>query len=160
MKFEIRDATPADNAIITDFNSRLAEETEGRALDSDTIGKGVAALLADESKGRYWVGESGDRIVGQLMVTYEWSYWRNGTLWWIQSVYVHPEFRRKGVFSALYRHLESVALAEPEVCGLRLYVEHNNKRAQKTYETLGMVKPNYLVMESMLGDNHQGENKC
>lgn len=160
MKFEIRDATPADNAIITDFNCRMADETEGRALDPDIIGEGVATLLADKSKGRYWIAESAGKIVGQLMVTYEWSDWRNGTLWWIQSVYVHPIFRRKGVFSALFHHVESLARAEPDVCGLRLYVENSNTRAQQTYEALGMVKPNYLVMESMLGDDHQGESKC
>lgn len=160
MKFEIRDATPADNAVIADFNSRMAEETEGRALDPDTIGKGVATLLADKSKGRYWIAESDGKIVGQLMVTYEWSDWRNGSLWWIQSVYVHPEFRREGVFSALFHHVESQARTEPDVCGLRLYVENGNTRAQQTYAALGMVKPNYLVMESMLGDDHQGESKC
>jgi len=159
MIFAIRDATLADGATIADYNSRMAEETEGHVLDQDTIGKGVAALLADVKKGRYWVAESGGRIIGQLMVTYEWSDWRNGVLWWIQSVYVHPEFRRERVFSALYRHVESLALAEPGVSGLRLYVEQDNKRAQRTYEALGMVKTSYIVMESMLGDR-KGEIKC
>lgn len=152
MEIRIRNAVPADGATIAEYNSRMAEETDGRALDQDIIGPGVAALLADASKGRYWIAESGGQVVGQLMVTYEWSDWRNGTLWWIQSVYVHPDFRRKGVFSALYRHVESLAVAEPEVFGLRLYVEHNNERAQRTYEALGMVKPSYIVMESILGE--------
>ncbi len=151
-ELRIREASPADGAVLADYNSRMAEETEGRALDQGKIAPGVAALLADRNKGRYWVAECGGEIVGQLMVTYEWSDWRNGTLWWVQSVYVHPAFRRKGVFSALYRHVESLASAEPDVCGLRLYVEQNNTRAQRTYEKLGMVKPKYLVMESILGE--------
>jgi len=160
MKIRIRDAVPADGPTIAAYNSKMAEETEGRALDPDIIGPGVAALLADASKGRYWVAEIDGNIVGQLMVTYEWSDWRNGTLWWIQSVYVQPDFRREGVFRALYSHVESLAVAEPDVRGLRLYVEHNNKRAQQTYQALGMVNPSYLVMESMLGKCQQGDNAC
>ena len=148
MGISIRNAAMTDAAIIASNNSLMAEETEGRTLDPDIIGPGVAALLADPGKGRYWVAEAAGQIVGQLMVTYEWSDWRNGTLWWIQSVYIAPDFRRQGVFSALYHHVESLAAAEPEVCGLRLYVEDNNHRAQRTYEALGMVKPGYVVMES------------
>jgi len=87
--------------------------------------------------------------VGQLMVTYEWSDWRNGVLWWIQSVYVDKDYRRQGVFSSLYRHVESLAIAESRVCGIRLYVEKENRRAQQTYAMLGMTRPNYVVMESM-----------
>lgn len=153
-KIRIRDASPADGAIVADYNSRMAEETEGRTLDPNLIGPGVAALLADANKGRYWVAECGGELVGQLMVTYEWSDWRNGNLWWIQSVYVHPDFRRNGVFSALYRHVESLAQAEPGVCGLRLYVDKNNKQAQQTYNELGMMEPGYVVMESMLGERN------
>lgn len=94
------------------------------------------------------------------MVTYEWSDWRNGVLWWIQSVYVHPDFRRKGVFSALYRNVQSLALSTDDVRGLRLYVEHNNKNAQQTYQTLGMINPGYIVMESIPGNDteHDGDN--
>ncbi len=149
MGISIRNAAMTDAAIIAGNNSFMAEETEGRTLDPDIIGPGVEALLADPGKGRYWVAESAGKIVGQLMVTYEWSDWRNGRLWWIQSVYIAPDFRRQGVFSALYHHVESLAETEPDVCGLRLYVEDNNHRAQQTYEALGMVKPSYVVMESM-----------
>ena len=149
MGISIRNAAMTDAAIIASNNSFMAEETEGRTLDPDIIGPGVGALLADPGKGRYWVAESVGQIVGQLMVTYEWSDWRNGRLWWIQSVYIAPDFRRQGVFSALYHHVESLAAAEPEVCGLRLYVEDNNHLAQQTYEALGMVKSSYVVMESM-----------
>ncbi|MGI9236951.1 MAG: GNAT family N-acetyltransferase [Woeseiaceae bacterium] len=154
MDFGIRDATPADAATIADNNSRMAEETEGRSLEPDVIGPGVVEVLSDETKGRYWVAEFEGDIVGQLMVTYEWSDWRNANIWWIQSVYVPPDYRRKGVFSALYRYVESLAGAEPGVCGLRLYVENNNIRAQETYSALGMVKPSYLVMESMLSNGN------
>ena len=124
-------------------------ETESRALAPDIVGPGVAALLEDPQMGRYWVAEADSRIVGQLMVTYEWSDWRNGMLWWIQSVYVDKAYRRRGVFSSLYRHVESMTSAEPRVCGIRLYVEKENRRAQQTYAALGMTKPNYVVMESM-----------
>lgn len=150
MKYEIRDALPGDCESIAHFNSRMAEETEGRALNPDIIGPGVARLLKNAGRGRYWVAEADGQIVGQIMVTYEWSDWRNGALWWIQSVYVHPEHRRCGVFTALYRHVEAIARSN-DARGLRLYVEDTNQRAQKTYAALGMVNPNYRVMESIFG---------
>ena len=152
-EFSLREGIPGDAEIIAAYNSAMAEETEGKSLDPDVIGPGVQSLLEDSSKGRYWVAEAGGRVVGQLMVTYEWSDWRNGTIWWIQSVYVHPDWRRKGVFSALYRHVESLANDTPQVIGLRLYVEENNRRAQQTYVSLGMVKPNYIVMEALSKKN-------
>ena len=102
MTIRIRDATPADAAVIVDFNNRLAEETEGKSLDPELIGPGVASVLADSSKGRYWVAEIDGEAAGQVLVTYEWSDWRNGMLWWIPSVYVPEQYRRRGVFSALY----------------------------------------------------------
>ena len=148
--FEIREARAADGDTLARFNALMAEETEGKTLDPGLIGPGVQALLEDDARGRYWVAESGGEIVGQLMVTYEWSDWRNGNIWWIQSVYVPADWRRRGVFTALYRHVESMAAAAPGVIGLRLYVEEHNTRAQQTYEALGMTKPSYLVMESML----------
>jgi len=157
MEFIVRDARPSDAATLAAYNSAMAEETEDRSLDPDIIGPGVANLLDDAGRGRYWVAQSGGRIVGQLMVTYEWSDWRNGSLWWIQSVYVHPDWRRKGVFSALYRHVESLARAEPDVVGLRLYVEEKNTRAQRTYEALGMVNPGYRVMETLFSGSQPGE---
>ena len=153
MTFQIRDAQLADRASIAENNSLMAEETEGRPLSPDIIGPGVERLLKDPQKGRYWVAVDVDKVIGQIMVTYEWSDWRNGMLWWIQSVYVLPEFRRQGVFSALYRHVEKLALQAGDVRGLRLYVEHNNLQAQKTYAALGMVNPNYLVMEAIFGDS-------
>ncbi len=149
MSVTLREATPEDADTIAGFNSAMALETEGKALEAELIGAGVDALLGDRRKGRYWVAESDGRVVGQIMVTYEWSDWRNATIWWIQSVYVHPEHRRQGVFTALYQHVENIARGETGVCGLRLYVEKANGRAQATYVALGMSKDNYLVMESM-----------
>jgi GNAT superfamily N-acetyltransferase len=150
MDCRVRDAQRGDAATIADYNTAMARETEGKALDPACVGPGVLALFDDPSRGRYWVAVVDGKIVGQLMVTYEWSDWRNGMIWWIQSVYVHPEWRRKGIFSALYRHVESLASAAPGVIGLRLYVEDNNARAQQTYAALGMVRPGYLVMETPL----------
>ena len=158
MQITVRAALPEDAGIIAGYNSDMAVETEGKTLDPDLIGPGVAAILADPAKGRYWVAEIDGRVVGQLMVTYEWSDWRNGNIWWIQSVYVHPGSRRRGVFRDLYRHVESLAAATPGVIGLRLYVETGNARAQQTYEALGMVKPNYLVMEAMLRNSYADSN--
>jgi ribosomal protein S18 acetylase RimI-like enzyme len=150
---EIRDATPDDADIIANCNSNLAFETEGEGLAPGIVGPGVAAVLADASKGRYWVAEADGRVVGQIMVTYEWSDWRNGMIWWIQSVYVDSEYRRGGVFSALYRHVESLARNDPDVSGVRLYVNSRNERAQRTYESLGMDMTDYRVMEAMFNED-------
>ena len=150
MTVEIRDATPADQSLIVDFNSRLADETEGKALDRALIEPGVTAILADAGKGRYWIAMIDGEPAGQIMVTYEWSDWRNGMLWWIQSVYIPAKFRRQGVFSALYARVESLVRADPAACGIRLYVEKGNSRAQDTYRNLNFTEPGYLVMETML----------
>ena len=149
MTYHVRDGSPSDAAIIADFNSRLAAETEDGPLDVGIIGPGVSAALADRDKCRYWVAETDGRIVGQIMVTYEWSDWRNGMLWWIQSVYVHPDFRRAGVFSKLYQHVQSLARADAQVVGLRLYVEKDNERAKAIYNRLGMTMTNYQVMQTL-----------
>lgn len=150
MDIRIRQATRADQPIIAGFNSSLAEETEGKVLNPALIGSGVTAILADSTKGRYWLAFIGGEVAGQIMVTYEWSDWRNGMLWWIQSVYVPTEFRRKGVFSAMYQHVESMVKDDQDACGIRLYVEKSNLRAQDTYRNHGMTEPGYLVMESIL----------
>ncbi|MBT8084571.1 MAG: GNAT family N-acetyltransferase [Woeseia sp.] len=148
MDLSVRDADARDANTIVAFNSAIALETEGRELDPALIGAGVAAILKDPAKGRYWVAESDSRIIGQIMVTNEWSDWRNGMMWWIQSVYVHSDFRRQGVFSNLYRHVESLARQDASVCGLRLYVEKDNLPAQQVYLALGMTHPGYQVMEA------------
>jgi GNAT superfamily N-acetyltransferase len=104
-------------------------------------------VLRDRSLGRYFIAESAARPVGQMMLTFEWSDWRNGVFWWVQSVFVEPEYRGKGVFSSLYRHVSGLAAASPEVCGLRLYVDRGNARARDIYTRLGMHSTNYDVME-------------
>ena len=145
----VRDARPTDAGAIAAFNNAMAQETEGKSLDSQLIGPGVRKLLENPAMGRYWVAEIDGRIVGQIMVTYEWSDWRNGLIWWVQSVYVVPDCRRKGVFSALYHHVESLAVAEVHVCGIRLYVEKDNARAHHTYIAMGMAETDYRIMETM-----------
>jgi ribosomal protein S18 acetylase RimI-like enzyme len=149
----IRDAVASDGATIAAFNSRIAVETEGRELDPGTVRRGVSALLADRGKGRYWLAEDDGKVVGQIMITLEWSDWRDGMLWWIQSVYVHTDYRRRGVFSSLYQHVERLAEADPEVVGIRLYVEKENLRAQQTYDRLGMSMTDYQVMQVIFSSN-------
>lgn len=144
----VRPARPADLPNVVDFNARLARETENLTLDRDVLTAGVSAGLADASKARYFVAEIDGRVVGQLMLTLEWSDWRNGEIWWIQSVYVHADHRRHGVFKAIYRHVESLAKQSGAV-GLRLYVEKHNAPAQSTYASLGMSLSEYLVMEKL-----------
>jgi len=150
MHLTLRRGTPADAAVISEFNRRLAHESEGKALDETTVSAGVTAVLGDPVRGLYFVAESEGAVVGQLMITTEWSDWRNGWIWWIQSVYVRHDARRQGVFRALYQHVESSARAEPQVVGLRLYVEHENRVAQQTYLDMGMERTGYLVLEQCL----------
>ena len=147
VKVNIRPAYSSDEAVIVRFNQRLAEETENKSLAEDRIVPGVAALLADSDLGRYFMAEIDAAVVGQIMITYEWSDWRNGLFWWIQSVYVAPAARRNGVFSALYRYVAELA-REEGACGIRLYVESGNARAQQTYRAMGMTDTTYQVMET------------
>ena len=149
--FVIRSATVHDAETIADYNVRLAEETEETSLNPETVLRGVRALLSDETRGSYYVA-CADKIIGQMMHTREWSDWRNGDLWWIQSVYVHPDFRRQGVFRSLYAHLKTLAEADPEVVGLRLYVERENQTARATYKGLGMDQTPYLLMQHLFGE--------
>ena len=143
----IRRATPPDAPFIVESNIAMAAETEDMTLDPDTVGPGVDAVLADSLLGFYLVAEIDGRRAGQLMVTYEWSDWRNGLWWWIQSVYVRPEYRRRGVYSALHRHVAEEAQAASGVCGLRLYVEQENTTAQQVYRSLEMYPTRYHMYE-------------
>jgi ribosomal protein S18 acetylase RimI-like enzyme len=148
MSITIREALLDDAEIIARNNAAMALETEHKCLDERTVRLGVAAALLDPAKGRYFLAlDDSDAVVGQLMFTHEWSDWRNGDFWWIQSVFVAPRARRVGVFRALYTHLEQLAQRTPGVCGLRLYVETDNVRAQRTYEGCGMRDAGYRVME-------------
>jgi GNAT superfamily N-acetyltransferase len=128
----------------------MAEETEGKALDPETTRRGVRALFDDPSRGFYLVAERGGTVVASLMITTEWSDWRNGQFWWIQSVYVRPSDRRTGVYTALHRAVRRRARNAAEVCGLRLYVERGNTPARDTYEALGMTEASYRMYEEML----------
>ena len=147
MNLTIRPATASDAETIAAFNAAMARETEHIELDPKRLLDGVQAVLADRSKGFYTVAEAGGRVVGQMMITFEWSDWRNGVFWWIQSVYVDPDFRSQGVFKQLYGHVAGRAKSAGDVCGLRLYVERDNSRAQQTYQGLGMTKTPYEVYE-------------
>jgi ribosomal protein S18 acetylase RimI-like enzyme len=142
----IRAATVSDAAAIASFNIAMALETENKRLEPDVIDAGVREAVRDRDKCLYFVAEIDGQIAGQIMVTYEWSDWRNGNIWWIQSVYVPPAFRRRGVFKALYSHVRSEAVRSDAVA-LRLYVEKHNTAAQQTYLALGMAMTDYLVME-------------
>ena len=143
----IRRATLDDADPIVAYNTALAAETEGKTLDARTITVGVRAALADPSRSLYFLAEVDGEVVGQTMVTFEWSDWRNAFFWWIQSVYVDSPFRRRGVFRALHEHVRREARSRPNVCGLRLYVHHDNHRAMKTYAQLGMPQSEYLMCE-------------
>jgi ribosomal protein S18 acetylase RimI-like enzyme len=144
---EIRPARHGDAATLVDFQLRMARETEDLELDPGTVARGVEAVLADSGKGAYWVAESAGRIVGSLLTTFEWSDWRNGTVLWIQSVYVLPESRGRGVYRALYEHLRRRVEDDPGLKGLRLYVDRRNTAAQRVYERLGMTSEHYLTYE-------------
>ena len=125
----------------------MAKETEALQLDPACVKAGVTALLADPSKGIYYLAEINGVVAGQLMITYEWSDWRNGNLWWLQSVYVRQEFRRIGVFRELFKYLKTSARARSEVRGLRLYMHSENLAARRSYENLGMHRTKYEVFE-------------
>jgi GNAT superfamily N-acetyltransferase len=143
----IRPSNPADAPVIAGFNARLAQETEHLQLDPARLRAGVDAVLADANKGAYWVAEAAGEVVGQLMITFEWSDWRNGSFWWIQSVYVRADWRLRGVFKALYQHVHQQARSRNEVCGLRLYVERDNQRARQLYQRLGLRPTSYELYE-------------
>ena len=144
----IRTAQAADAASLIEFNQAMALETEGKRLDAQTLENGVRAVFEDEKKGFYVVAEAKGRIVGGLMITFEWSDWRNAWFWWIQSVYILPEFRGQGVYRKLYEFVLEQAKTKKNVCGFRLYVEKENRRARDVYEKLGMGSSHYLMYET------------
>jgi GNAT superfamily N-acetyltransferase len=147
VSYSIRRATPADAAVVAANNAALARETEAKELDPATLAAGVRAVLADPAKGVYTVAEQGGEVVGQVMLTYEWSDWRNGWFWWVQSVYVRPDARRGGVFRVLFADILARAAADPGVIGVRLYMEPGNDRARATYRSLGLAEAGYEVFE-------------
>jgi GNAT superfamily N-acetyltransferase len=146
-----RQARPEDAETIARFQVAMAGETEDLLLDAAICRAGVEAVFRDESLGRYYVAEEEGRIAGCLMVTFEWSDWRNGTVWWIQSVYVSPDFRKRGVYAGLYQHLRELAEQQENVRGIRLYVDKRNTAAQEVYTRLGMNGEHYQLFEWMKG---------
>jgi GNAT superfamily N-acetyltransferase len=142
----VRRAILKDAEAITGFQLAMALETEALRLDNETVTRGVLAVFADKSKGEYFVAESEDGIIASLLITYEWSDWRNSNVWWFQSVYVIPVWRRKGVFSLMYQYIRDEA-EKLGIAGLRLYVETGNSAAQKTYEAMGMTREHYTMYE-------------
>lgn len=146
----VRPAVSRDAAAIVAFNQAMARETEGKELSPDILSAGVEALFDRPEYGFYLVAEAEKKIVGCLMVTYEWSDWRNGLFWWIQSVYIHPDFRRRGIYRRMYEEVKRRAQQEDDVRGFRLYVEKENARAQNTYQSLGMSETHYQLYEEIL----------
>ena len=145
---EINKATLDDAVVIAEFNRRMAKETENMILDENVILNGVKNLMQQPDLGFYIVAKIENQVCGCLMITKEWSDWRNGLIWWIQSVYIHPDHRRKGIFRKMYQYISDYA-KEQGIIGLRLYVEHSNSVAQKTYSELGMKKCDYHIFEQI-----------
>lgn len=147
----IRKALPPDIPAIIDFQKRMAWETEKLTLNDNTVTLGVKAVFEDPSRGQYYVSEDSGIIIASLLITPEWSDWRNTEMWWFQSVYVLPEYRRMGIFRLMYAFVKDAG-EDLNVAGLRLYVETNNEIAQTTYESLGMKGDHYRMYE-WLRDN-------
>jgi len=148
-EIEYREAVPDDAGSIVDFQVAMARETEDVELDRETLSRGVAAVFANNSLGRYFVATEEDDVIASLLITYEWSDWRAGTVWWIQSVYVVPSFRRRGVYAGLYNHVKTMVEGDAGIRGIRLYVDERNKDAQQVYARLGMNGEHYRVFEWM-----------
>ena len=148
--FLIRKARREDAEVIAGFNQSMAMETEGRYLDDAVIGPGVKGLLENPERGFYLIVEVGQLPVACLLVTYEWSDWRNGMFWWIQSVNVIKDFRRQGIYRRMYEHLKQMAETEGGICGFRLYAENENQRAHATYRAMGMDKCRYQMFEELV----------
>lgn len=146
----VRLAEESDCEAIAGFNKAMALETEGKELSEAVVAKGTKELFKKPDYGFYVVAEDGGEIVGSLMVTFEWIEWWNSVFWWVQSVYVKPEYRRGGVFKKLYEYIRREASERDDVCGLRLYVKKDNDRAQAVYKKLGMERTSYLLYEDLL----------
>jgi GNAT superfamily N-acetyltransferase len=149
LALSFRRGEPRDADTIAAFDAAMAHETEGKALIPEVIAAGVRRLIATPSLGFYVVAEHAGEVVACLMITNEWSDWRNGLFWWIQSVYVKGDFRRQGVYRQMYEHVRSLAQADASVCGFRLYVEKENEVAHATYASLGMKETDYLIYEEL-----------
>ena len=145
----IREACESDLPSLVEYNLALAKETENLDLNKDTLRLGIQNSFALQGC-HYFVAETEGNVVGQTMITSEWSDWRNGTIWWMQSVYVHPSYRKQGVFSKIFKHIETIAKKKSTIQSLRLYVMQNNQAGLKTYQSVGMNSSGYLVYEKSL----------
>ena len=146
MPINIREANSNDLSILVNNNQALAQETESLELNKNILRDGIEQALK-RRECHYFVAMMDENVVGQSMITYEWSDWRNGVIWWIQSVYVLPRYRKQGVFRSLFLHIESLARSNPQVKAIRLYVMNNNNTGQRTYKNLGMDDSGYIVFE-------------
>ncbi|NLV19037.1 MAG: GNAT family N-acetyltransferase [Bacteroidetes bacterium] len=144
----VRQATREDVSAIVNFQKKMAKETEHLELNEKIVEEGVNAVFTDKSRGKYFIAEDNYKIIASLLITYEWSDWRNSNIWWIQSVYVIPEYRRKGIFREMYTFIKALG-EKQDIAGLRLYVETNNTQAKMTYEALGMNSGHYSFYEWM-----------
>ncbi len=145
----VREASVDDLKTIVAFQTLMAKETEDLMLDNYTLNKGVEAVLLDSGRAKYFIAETNGVPSGMLMITYEWSDWRNGWVWWIQSVFTDPGFRKQGIYRLLYNHIKSIVLSTESIKGIRLYVDKRNNPAQKVYENLGMNGNHYSTFEWM-----------
>ncbi len=143
----VRNANRCDIGLLVRFNQAMAIETEDKQLEVQVLSAGINAVFDDTARGFYLAAEIGGVVVGSLLITYEWSDWRNGVFWWVQSVYVEKEYRRRGVFRAMYKEIRQRAIETDGVCGCRLYVERENVRAQSTYLELGFEQTPYILFE-------------
>ncbi len=146
----VRPAQREDAPAIADYVAAMALETEDLCLHPEVVSRGVEAVFSDPSRGFYVVAAVADKIIGQVMITYEWSDWNNANRWWIQSVYVAREFRGQGVYRNLFEYLQLQAIEAGDVCDIRLYVHQENRVAQSVYQRLGMKKTHYILYESVL----------
>lgn len=149
MKITVRDANFEDLKVITDFQLEMALETEALKLNRDILSAGIDSVLRDGIKARYFIAQQESESVGMLMITFEWSDWRNGWVWWIQSVYTKPGFRKMGIYRLLYDHVKGLVLNSDNIRGIRLYVDKRNVPAQRVYESLGMNGEHYTTYEWM-----------
>ncbi len=152
---KIRTATAEDLEQIIDFQMEMAMETENLQLNRDTLHKGISAIFDDAYKGRYYLAEMNGQVAGMLMTTFEWSDWRAATVLWIQSVYVRKEFRKKGIYKSLYKHIQDIVQNNPNYGGIRLYVDQSNINAIKVYEKSGMNGDHYRLFEWMTSKEDQ-----
>jgi ribosomal protein S18 acetylase RimI-like enzyme len=149
LSIQIREATRSDISVLVQFQQLLARETENVILDEKILSTGITAMFEDPTKGRYYIAETNGDAIGCHMITYEWSDWRNGMVYWLQSVYVKESFRKHGVFKTMFESLWKRIESDPMIAGLRLYADKTNTRAQKVYQSLGMNGDHYTVFEKM-----------